>query len=61
MSDTAVLERLETLARTVERLESRVEELESHEDLRDLEAAIAENGAKPLVSWEQARRLLDLD
>ena len=61
MSDTAVLERLETLARTVERLDSRVEELESHEDLRDLEAAIAENGAKPLVPWEQARKLLDLD
>ncbi len=61
MSDTAVLERLETLARTVERLESRVEELESHEDLRDLEAAIAENGAKPLMPWEEARKLLDLD
>lgn len=61
MSDTVVLERLETLARIVERLESRVEELEGHEDLRDLEAVIAENGAKPLVPWEQARKLLDLN
>jgi hypothetical protein len=61
MSDTAVLEKLETLTRTVERLETRVEELESHEDLRDLEAAIAENGEKPLVPWERARALLDLD
>jgi hypothetical protein len=61
MSNTAMLERIETLAQTVQRLEARVEELEEHEDLRDLDKAIAENGNRPLVPWEQAKLLLDLD
>ncbi len=61
MSETVVLERIETLARTVQRLETRVEELESHEDLRDLEKAIAENGGQPLVPWDKAGAMLDLD
>ena len=58
MTDTALLEKLETLARTVERLENRIEDLEDH---RDLQTAIAENAGKPLVEWERARKLLDLD
>ncbi len=61
MSDTAVIEKIEMLARTVQRLETRVEELETHEDLRDLEKAIVENDDKPLVPWDQAKALLDLD
>jgi hypothetical protein len=31
------------------------------EDLRDLQAAIAENGDKPLIPWEKAKLELDLD
>ena len=58
MTDTALLEKLETLTRTVERLENRVEDLEDHRELR---SAIAENAGKPLVEWERARELLDLD
>jgi hypothetical protein len=61
MSETAVLEKIETLARTVQRLENRVEELETHEDLWDLEKAIQENAGKPLIPWEQAKAMLDLD
>ena len=30
------------------------------EDLRDLQAAIAENGNEPLIPWEQAKIELDL-
>lgn len=58
MSETAVMERLETLTRTVKRLVERVEDLE---DNRDLEQAIADNGDRPLVSWEKAKALLELD
>jgi hypothetical protein len=58
MSDAAVLEKVETLARTVQRLQERIEDLE---DLRDLQAAIAENGNAPLIPWEQAKVELDLD
>jgi len=58
MADTVVLEKVELLAKTVERLQERIENLE---DLRDLQAAIAENGNKPLISWEQAKAELDLD
>jgi hypothetical protein len=47
MNDNAVLLKL---AKTVERLQERVEDLE---DLRDLQAAIAENGNEPLIPWEQ--------
>jgi predicted nuclease with TOPRIM domain len=57
MTDTTLLEKLERLTRTVERLENRVEELE---DQRHLESAIIENAGKKLVSWEQAVQLLDL-
>jgi hypothetical protein len=41
--------------------------IETHEDLRDLrdlsdlEQAITENDGKPLVPWDQAKALLDLD
>jgi cell division protein FtsB len=58
MTDLALLEKLETLTRTVERLENRVEDLEDH---RDLQTAITENAGKPLVEWDQAKKLLDLD
>lgn len=61
MSDTAVIEKIEMLARTVQRLETRIEELETHEDLRDLEKAIVESDGKPLIPWDQAKALLDLD
>ena len=52
MNDTLVLEKVEALAKTVERLQERVEDLE---DLRDLQAAVAENGNEPLIPWEQAK------
>ena len=57
MSETKILEKLETLNQAVARLQQRVEDLE---DLRDLEAAIAENKGKPLIPWEQAKADLDL-
>ena len=56
MSEAMILERLETLNQAVARLQQRVEDLE---DLRDLEAAIAENDGKPLIPWEQAKAELD--
>jgi hypothetical protein len=58
MNDSAVVQKVEALAKTVERLQQRIEDLE---DLRDLQAAIAENGNEPLVSWEQAKAELDID
>jgi len=58
MADTVVIEKVEMLAKTVERLQERIENLE---DLRDLQAAIAENGNEPLVPWEQAKAELDLE
>ncbi|MCB1092304.1 MAG: hypothetical protein KDL87_12285 [Verrucomicrobiae bacterium] len=58
MSDTAVQERLESLTEAVEKLTARVEDLE---DNRDLEIAMAENADKPLIDWESAKSLLDLD
>ena len=58
MSDPAILEKIETLNQAVARLQERVEDLE---DLRDLEAAIAENTDKPLIPWEQAKAELELD
>ncbi len=58
MSDPAVLEKVETLAKTVERLQERIEDLE---DLRDLQAAVTENGNEPLIPWEQAKAELELD
>jgi len=42
----------------VVRLQERVEDLE---DLRDLEAAIAENAGKPLIPWEQVKPELELE
>jgi len=58
MSDAAILEKIETLNQAVARLQQRVEDLE---DLRDLEAAIAENAGKPLIPWEQVKAELELD
>jgi hypothetical protein len=58
MNDTGVLQKVEALTKTVERLQERVEELE---DLRDLQAAITENGNEPLIPWEQAKAELELD
>jgi len=34
---------------------------EDWEDLRDLQAAIAENGTEPLIPWEQATAELHFD
>jgi hypothetical protein len=58
MNDTAVLQKVEALTKTVERLQERIEDLE---DLRDLQTAIAENGNEPLIPWEQAKTELELD
>jgi len=58
MTDTVVLQKVEMLAKTVERLQERIENLE---DLRDLQAAIAENGNRPLIPWDQAKAELGLD
>ena len=58
MSEAMILERIETLNQAVARLQQRVEDLE---DLRDLEAAIAENDGRPLIHWEQAKAELDLE
>jgi len=37
------------------------QELMLLEDLRDLEAAIAENAGKPLIPWEQVKPELELE
>jgi hypothetical protein len=58
MNDTAVLQKVEALTKSVARLQERVEDLE---DLRDLQAAITENGHEPLIPWEQAKAELGLD
>jgi hypothetical protein len=58
MSETQVLEKLQKLESAVARLQERIEDLE---DLRDLEEAIAENGDKPLIPWEEAKKDLDLE
>ena len=58
MNEPGILEKIEELKRALARLQERVEDLE---DLRDLEAAIAENAGKPLVPWEQAKSELDLE
>jgi hypothetical protein len=57
MSEAAILEKIETLNQALTRLQERVEELE---DLRDLEAAIAENAGKPLIPWEKAKADLEI-
>ncbi len=48
---------LRGLSAEVARLRSRVTELE---DLRDLNAAVAQNAGKPGVKWEQAKVALGL-
>ena len=53
MSEAAILEKIESLSQTVARLQERVEDLE---DLRDLEAAIADNAGKALIPWEQGTK-----
>ena len=52
MTEAAILERIETLNQVLARLQKRVEDLE---DLRDLEAAIAENGEKPLLRGKESK------
>ena len=52
MTEAAILEKIATLNQAVARLQQRVEDLE---DLRDLEAVIAENAGKPLIPWEQVQ------
>jgi hypothetical protein len=58
MTEAAILERIETLNQALARLQKRVEDLE---DLRDLEAAIAENGEKPLIPWEKVKAELEVE
>ena len=58
MTEAAILEKIETLNQAVVQLQERVENLE---DLRDLEAAIAENAGKPLIPWEQVKPELELE
>jgi len=58
MSEAAVLEKIESLTKSVERLRHQVEDLE---DLRDLQAAIAENGNEPLIPWDKAKAELEID
>ncbi|HEY3857124.1 MAG TPA: hypothetical protein VGO67_22290 [Verrucomicrobiae bacterium] len=57
MTDSAVMQKVEELTKTVERLQERVEDLE---DLRDLQTAIAENSNQPPISWEKASAELNL-
>jgi hypothetical protein len=38
-----------------------LEKVEHLEDLRDLQAAVAENGNEPLIPWEQVKAELELD
>jgi hypothetical protein len=58
MTEATILERIETLNQALARLQKRVEDLE---DLRDLEAAIAENGEKPLIPWEKVKAELEVE
>ena len=58
MTEAAILERIETLNQALARLQKGVEDLE---DLRDLEAAIAENGEKPLIPWERVKAELEVE
>jgi len=58
MTEAAILEKIETLNEAVARLQERVEDLE---DLRDLEAAIAENAGKPLIPWEKVKAELEIE
>lgn len=58
MTEAAILEKIETLNQAVVQLQERVENLE---DLRDLEAAIAENAGKPLIPWQQIKAELELE
>ena len=41
-------------------VEEFVNAAEDMKDIRDLEQAIAENGQKPLIAWDQAKVLLGL-
>lgn len=61
MNDSAVIEKIESLVKTVKRLETRIESLETQEDLRDLEKAISDSGDRPLVPWDQAKAHFDMD
>lgn len=58
MSETEILEKIESLSQTVTRLQERIEDLE---DLRDLEEAISENAGKPLIPWENVKTELDIE
>ena len=49
---------MQSLHRRIDRLEERLEDLE---DLRALEQAIIENGKKPMIPWEKAKKELGLD
>jgi hypothetical protein len=54
MSEPATVD---PLASELQELRARVEELE---DLRDFDAAVIENGGKPLLNWADAKSELGL-
>jgi hypothetical protein len=58
MNDVVVLPQVAALTKSLEGLQERVQDLE---DLRDLQAAIAENGNDPLIPWEQGKAELGLN
>jgi hypothetical protein len=58
MTEAAILEKIEILHQGVAQPQQRVEGLE---DLRDLEAAIAENAGKPLIPWEKVKTELEIE
>lgn len=63
MSNTATIDHPEplTLEKVYRELQILRERVEDIEDLHDLEEAIVENGGKPLIPWEEAKKELDLD
>jgi len=60
MSDTLRPSSEPTLAELAAELASLRERIEDLEDSHDLDAAIARNGAAPLVAWDDAKRRLGL-
>jgi hypothetical protein len=49
---------LESLAREMRELQDRIEDLE---DLLELRAAVDRNAGKPGISWDKAKRHLDIE
>ena len=58
MSNTASTPTVESLAKEMQALRERMEDLE---DLMELRAAVERNAGKPGVSWDAAKKQLDLE